>query len=72
VKLYASYRREQTQKNAVRTTLGFLRERVFDLKNMPWFDEKFASPDLNWREMHRNAVASNNRAPEIIQKIAAE
>jgi DNA-binding transcriptional LysR family regulator len=72
LKLYASYRREQTQKNAVRTTLGFLRERVFDLKNMPWFDEKFASPDLNWREMHRNAVASNNRAPEIIQKIAAE
>jgi DNA-binding transcriptional LysR family regulator len=72
VKLYASYRREQTQKNAVRTTLSFLRERVFDLKNMPWFEEKFAAPDLSWRETHREAVARNNRMAENLQKIAAE
>jgi DNA-binding transcriptional LysR family regulator len=72
LKLYASYRREQAQKSAVRTTLEFLRERVFDLKNMPWFDSQFLAPDLNWREMHREAVARNNRASAGTEKIAAE
>lgn len=71
LKLYASYRREQAQKSAVRTTLNFLRERVFDVKNMPWFDDRFLPPDLNWREMHRETVAHNN-APAAVQKLAAE
>jgi len=71
LKLYASYRREQAQKNAVRTTLNFLRETVFDLKAMPWFDETYTAPDLNWREMHRNAVSRGTRMGEL-QRIAAE
>ncbi|MGN6148757.1 MAG: LysR family transcriptional regulator [Rhizomicrobium sp.] len=70
LKLYASYRREQAQKSAVRTTLGFLRERVFDLKQMPWFGDDFLAPDLNWRQMHREAVARNSHGG--MQKLAAE
>lgn len=72
LKLYASYGREQAQKTAVRMTLNFLRESVFDLKKMPWFDDKFLAPDLNWREMHREAVAQNNHGPGGAQKLAAE
>jgi len=72
LKLYASYRREQAQKNAVRTTLNFLRESVFDPKAMPWFDEKFISPDLSWREMHREAVARSNHGPTGLHTLAAE
>jgi DNA-binding transcriptional LysR family regulator len=71
LKLYASYSRGQAQKNAVRTTLNFLRERVFDLKIMPWFEDRFMPPDLNWRKLHREAVArvAQNGA---LRTIAAE
>ena len=72
LKLYASYGRDQAQKTAVRMTLNFLRERIVDLKNMPWFDDQFLAPDLNWREMHREAVARSNHAPAGTEKLAAE
>ena len=55
--LFASYHRERAQKQAVRTTLNFLRERVFDPKTMPWFAREFAAPDAQWRELHLQALA---------------
>ncbi|MBS0278082.1 MAG: LysR family transcriptional regulator [Proteobacteria bacterium] len=71
LKLYASYGREQMQKNAVKTTLNFLRERVFDLKIMPWFEDKFVPPAPDWRDLHREAVARCVR-DSVLQPLAAE
>jgi DNA-binding transcriptional LysR family regulator len=56
LKLYASYRREQAQKNTVRTTLSFLRECIFDSRTMPWFDDQFIAPDASWIALHKNAL----------------
>jgi DNA-binding transcriptional LysR family regulator len=55
--LYASYRRERAEKHAVRTTLDYLRNCVFDPKIMPWFENRFVMPDASWREICRLAIA---------------
>lgn len=73
LKLYASYRREQAQKNAVRTTLQYLRECVFHPKTMPWFESHFISPDASWGAMHEQAVARCSvEGPGVSEPLAAE
>jgi len=57
LRLFASYRRERAQKTAVRTTLGFLREHVFNTVTMPWFQENFVAPDPSWRAIQEQAIA---------------
>ncbi|HSC59694.1 MAG TPA: LysR family transcriptional regulator [Rhizomicrobium sp.] len=56
LKFYASYRREQAQKNTVRTTLNYLRDSVFVPKTMPWFDSQFVAPDASWGGIHRQSL----------------
>lgn len=74
LKLYASYRREQAQKNAVRTTLNYLREYVFDPKTMPWFESQFMPPNSTWHEIHARAIENLKveGPPEFAEPLAAE
>lgn len=74
LKLYASYRREQAQKNTVRTTLQYLRECVFDPKTMPWFESHFVTPDASWAEIQRQAVTRSTveSSANLSEPLAAE
>jgi DNA-binding transcriptional LysR family regulator len=46
--LYASYHRERIKKGAVKTTMAFLRNEVFDQARMPWFQPVAHLPDHTW------------------------
>lgn len=46
-KLFASYHRERSLKQPVKTTLSFLRKQVFN-KSMPWFALEFTPPSPEW------------------------
>lgn len=46
--IYVSYQRDTVKKWPVRTTLDFLRNYVFDKKNMPWFREGYVAPEMDW------------------------
>jgi len=46
--IYVSYQRDAVKKWPVRTTLDFLRNHVFDKKNMPWFREGYVAPHPDW------------------------
>lgn len=72
LRLYASYHREQALKPPVRTTLAYLRDRVFDLKSMPWFAVDFAAPEPGWRDLWRQALARAANEPLTEDKAAAE
>ena len=48
--IFVSYQRESTKKWPVRATLDYLRNNVFDKKNMPWFRETFTSPANDWHK----------------------
>jgi DNA-binding transcriptional LysR family regulator len=51
--LYVSCSRDDLQKPAVKSTFRFVRETMFDARNMPWFAEKFAAPSEDWRRLYR-------------------
>ncbi|MGN6515270.1 MAG: LysR family transcriptional regulator [Rhizomicrobium sp.] len=72
LRLYASYHREQALKAPVRTTLTFLRERIFDLKRMPWFGQDFAAPEPAWTALHQQALARAANVPLEEDQLAAE
>ena len=48
-RLYASYHRERAGSQAVKIVLNFLRGVVFDAKSMPWFDEVYHFPSVDWK-----------------------
>jgi len=50
VPIYVSYQRDASKKWPVRTTLEFLRNCVFDRKNMPWFRESYHTPEMDWHK----------------------
>lgn len=56
LRLFASYQRERALKQPVRMTLNYLRDRVFDTKNMPWFASEFAPPDPHWNVLHAQGL----------------
>jgi DNA-binding transcriptional LysR family regulator len=49
VPIFVSYQREAPKNWAVRTTIDFLRQTVFDRKNMPWFRDAYEAPTEDWR-----------------------
>ncbi len=49
--MYISYDREAAKKWPVRMTLDFLRSCVFDVKNMPWFQEDYIPPAPDWADI---------------------
>jgi len=46
--IFVSYQRDATKKWPVRATLDYLRNNVFDKKNMPWFRDSYVSPANDW------------------------
>ncbi|HTQ13606.1 MAG TPA: LysR family transcriptional regulator [Rhizomicrobium sp.] len=64
--IFISYRRDAARKWPVRATIDFLRNAVFDKRNMPWFRETFVAPAADWPERLENLIAqaSNPDSPE--------
>lgn len=48
-KLFASYHRERCAAQPVKATLRFLRDVVFNAKDMPWFAPDLRKPSSDWR-----------------------
>lgn len=46
--IFVSYQREAAKKWPVRATIDYLRNNVFDKKNMPWFRDSYAAPEPDW------------------------
>jgi len=59
VPIHVSYTRDAVKKWAVRAMLGFLRSCVFDTKSMPWFQDTYQAPEIDW---HRLLALSLERA----------
>ncbi len=61
--IFVSYQRDATKKWPVRATLDYLRNNVFDKKNMPWFRDSFVMPANDWhlrlQEFIKNAGSSD-------------
>jgi DNA-binding transcriptional LysR family regulator len=56
-KLYASYHRERLAIQSAKTTLGYLRNVVFNPKLMPWFQEEFQFPQADWADRFRDTLS---------------
>jgi len=48
--IFVSYQRDAAKKWPVRATIDFLRNHVFDRKNMPWFRDAYAAPAEDWNK----------------------
>ncbi|HWA91458.1 MAG TPA: LysR family transcriptional regulator [Rhizomicrobium sp.] len=49
--IFVNFDREVAQQPAVRVVLDYLKETIFDRKNMPWFRDDFVAPDPSWNEL---------------------
>jgi DNA-binding transcriptional LysR family regulator len=54
--VYLCFERETAKRPAVRATLDFLREHVFDRARMPWFADDFAAPETHWPVLLEGSV----------------
>jgi DNA-binding transcriptional LysR family regulator len=54
--VYLCYEREAAKRPAVRATLTFLKEVVFDRNRMPWFAEEFIAPETQWSLVMRQCL----------------
>ena len=61
--IYICYSRDAMDKWPVKATLEFLRECVFDRKNMPWFRERYIAPELDWHRRLESAVDQAGAEP---------
>lgn len=55
--IYLCFDRQAGKKPAVRATIDFLKEFVFDRSRMPWFADEFACPDKGWRRILDRCLA---------------
>lgn len=55
--IFISYQRDAAKKWPVRATLDFLRNNVFDRKEMPWFRETYVPPSPDWKQRCATVVA---------------
>ena len=46
--VYVCFERETAKRPAVRATLNFIKDTMFDRRRMPWFAEDFVPPDARW------------------------
>jgi|HubBroStandDraft_5_1064220.scaffolds.fasta_scaffold25199_5 DNA-binding transcriptional LysR family regulator len=51
--VFVNFDRETAQQPAVRAVLNYLKDTIFDRKNMPWFRDEFIAPDPSWNELFR-------------------
>jgi DNA-binding transcriptional LysR family regulator len=55
--VFLNFQREVTRKPAVRTTIDFLKDMVFDRRAMPWFRDAFEPPSLEWANLAKMSVS---------------
>jgi len=48
VGIFLNYRRDVVQKPAVRATVDFLKDVVFNRRDMPWFRDEYETPSVEW------------------------
>ncbi len=49
--IFLNFHREAAKKAAVRITIDFLKDVVFDRRAMPWFRDAFEAPGADWRAL---------------------
>jgi DNA-binding transcriptional LysR family regulator len=71
--IFASFERDVGQRPAVRATLNFFKERVFNRQAMPWFADDFRLPEPAWREVLSDQfTALDESFPPILRKRASK
>lgn len=67
VPIFLCFERETGGKPAVRATIDYLKEFVFDRQRMPWFFERFVAPQKEWKRIYDSCLerAADNQAPHI-------
>jgi DNA-binding transcriptional LysR family regulator len=65
--LFVCFERETGAKPAVRATIDYLKEYVFDARRMPWFFEHFVAPQKEWKRLYDSCLerAADNNSPHI-------
>lgn len=66
--IYVCFERETASKPAVRTTIDYLKEYVFDRQRMPWFFNHFLQPQKDWGRIYAACLA---RTAEDLSQQAA-
>ncbi len=63
--VFLCFERETAKRPAVRATLDYLKEFVFDNRRMPWFFEHFVAPQKDWKRIYDScrARAADNHSP---------
>ncbi len=64
--VYANFQRDTGQQPAVRATIDFLKQIVFDARDQPWFRETFVAPDDSWPQL---VTMSEERATRWAESI---
>ncbi|MGH6871530.1 MAG: LysR family transcriptional regulator [Rhizomicrobium sp.] len=55
--IYLCFERETASKPAVRATIDYLKEFVFDRQRMPWFFTHFLQPQKDWKRIYDSCLA---------------
>jgi len=65
--VYVCFEREVGARPAVRATLNFLRDCIFNSRAMPWFADNFCQPELGWHNQLLLHLASlgESHLPEV-------
>jgi DNA-binding transcriptional LysR family regulator len=63
--LFLCFESESRAKPAVRATIDYLKEFVFDRQRMPWFFEHFVAPQKDWKRIYDSCLerASGGETP---------
>ncbi|HEX3675353.1 MAG TPA: LysR family transcriptional regulator [Rhizomicrobium sp.] len=65
--VFVCFERETGAKPAVRATIDYLKEYVFDSRRMPWFFEHFVAPQKEWKRIYESSLmrAADHHSPHI-------
>jgi len=55
--VFLCFERETGAKPAVRATIDYLKNYVFDRQRMPWFSDQFVMPRKNWKKIFAGCLA---------------
>jgi molybdate transport repressor ModE-like protein len=58
ISLFLCFEREDGKRPAVRTTIDYLKDVVFDRKSMPWFAESYERPEPSWARIYKSALSA--------------
>ncbi|HEY4944343.1 MAG TPA: LysR family transcriptional regulator [Rhizomicrobium sp.] len=57
--VHLCFEREAAKRPAVRATLNFLKDVVFDRTRMPWFTDDFVQPEPHWEMIFHDCIGRN-------------